>query len=216
MSLFPNKENSEREHKGGNRPDGFRIGLILGILLYFLFVSSQDPDFFRGIFTFDKPSVDQSEQSSADYSPEELCRVYHVVDGDTIVVISEGAPVRVRLIGVDTPEAVKPKTPPQPYGPEATNYTTNRISAFNDQVVLRRDGDPIDRYGRRLAMVYLGEDGTELLNEELIRHGLGKAELQYNYSDTMKLRFQKAENEAKADRLGIWSLPTINDGGTKK
>ena len=64
-------------------------------------------------------------------------------------------------------------------------------------------------------MVYLGQDGTELLNEELIRRGLGKAELQYNYSDAMKLRFQKAENEAKAEQLGIWSLPTVNKGDTK-
>ena len=215
MSLLRRNDDTEREHRGGNRPDGFLIGLLLGILLYFLFVSSQDPNFFRGFFSGNEQAFDQSEQSLADYKPEELCRVDHVVDGDTIVVVSGEAFVRVRLIGVDTPETVKPKTSPQPYGPEATNYTKNRISAFNNLVVLRRDGDPIDRYGRRLAMVYLGQDGTELLNEELIRHGLGKAELQYNYSDAMKLRFQKAENEAKAEQLGVWSLPTINKGDTK-
>ena len=215
MSLFHIKDDLQREHKGGNRPDGFLIGLLLGILLYFLFVSSQDPNFLQKIFISDTPTIDQNEISPSDYDPEELCRVDHVIDGDTIVVISEGETVRVRLIGVDTPETVKPKTPAQPYGPEATNYTTNRIAAFNNLVVLRRDGDPVDRYGRRLSMVYLGQDGTDLLNEELIRHGLGKAELQYNYSDTMKLRFQKAENEAKADRLGIWSLPVIENGSTK-
>lgn len=215
MGLFRNKENFDQEHKGGNRPDGFLIGLLIGILLYFMFVSSQDPNFFRRIFSTDRPFFDQSEQSSEDYNPEELCRVDRVVDGDTIIVISEGRSVRVRLIGVDTPETVKPKTPAQPYGPEATSYTKNRISAFNNQVFLRRDGDPIDRYGRRLALVYLGRDGTDLLNEELIRHGLGKAELQYNYSDSMKLRFQKAEDEAKSEQLGIWSLPTTNNGETK-
>ena len=51
MSLFRQNDNTEREHKGGNRPDGFLIGLLLGILLYFLFVSSQDPNFFRGFFS---------------------------------------------------------------------------------------------------------------------------------------------------------------------
>ena len=62
MSLFRQNDNTEREHKGGNRPDGFLIGLLLGILLYFLFVSSQDPNFFRGFFSgneqaFEKASV---------------------------------------------------------------------------------------------------------------------------------------------------------------
>lgn len=215
MELFHNKENYKREHKGGNRPDGFLIGLLIGVLLYFMFVSSRDPSFFQRIFSTDRPYFDQNEQSSPDYEPEEICRVDHVVDGDTIVVISKDKPVRVRLIGVDTPETVKPKTPAQPYGPEATNYTKNRISAFNNQVFLRRDGDPVDRYGRRLALVYLGHDGTDLLNEELIRHGLGRAELQYNYSDAMKLRFQNAENEARSEQLGIWSLPTNDNGETK-
>ena len=125
MSLFRRNDNTEREHKGGNRPDGFLIGLLLGILLYFLFVSSQDPNFFRGFFSGNEQAFDQSEQSPADYKPEELCRVDHVVDGDTIVVVSEGAYIRVRLIGVDTPETVKPKTSPQPYGPEA--QTIRRI-----------------------------------------------------------------------------------------
>jgi micrococcal nuclease len=78
-------------------------------------------------------------------------------------------------------------------------------------VVLRSDGDLVDRYGRRLSLVYLGRDGTDLLNEELIRRGLGGYEPQYNYSKSMKLRFQNAENEAKSERIGIWSLPESTD-----
>ncbi|MGI5831172.1 MAG: thermonuclease family protein [Thermoguttaceae bacterium] len=196
------------EQNPNAKPGGFLIGLVIGAVIYFLFIASSDPGIFRGN---SQPDVPKNEQSTANYKAEELCRVERVVDGDTIVVVSDGASVRVRLIGVDTPETAKPKTDPQPFGVEATAYTTNRIAAFNNMVVLRSDGDLVDRYGRRLSLVYLGRDGTDLLNEELIRRGLGVYEPQYNYSKSMKLRFQNAENEAKSERIGIWSLPESTD-----
>lgn len=45
--------------------------------------------------------------ASATSSP--LYPVVHVVDGDTIDVMDGGKKVRVRLIGIDTPETVDPK-----------------------------------------------------------------------------------------------------------
>jgi endonuclease YncB( thermonuclease family) len=47
-----------------------------------------------------------------------------------------------------------------------------------------------------------------MLNEELIRAGLATAETQYDYSSSMKTRFRRAEDEAKSNRRGIWSMPT--------
>src|SRR5690606_35178081 len=47
----------------------------------------------------------------------ELHRVRRAVDGDTLL-LENG--VRVRLIGVDTPETKHPDRPPQPYGAEAS------------------------------------------------------------------------------------------------
>ena len=46
--------------------------------------------------------------------------VTRVVDGDTIVVAGVGT---VRLIGVDTPETVDPRTPVQVFGKEASEFT---------------------------------------------------------------------------------------------
>ena len=46
--------------------------------------------------------------------------VTRVVDGDTIVVAGVGT---VRLIGVDTPETVDPRTPVQFFGKEASEFT---------------------------------------------------------------------------------------------
>ena len=44
-----------------------------------------------------------------------------------------------------------------------------------------------------------------LLNEELIREGFSRAQLQYPYSNAMKRRFRDAETDARDARRGLWS-----------
>ena len=134
--------------------------------------------------------------------PEGIYRVERVVDGDTLILANQTR-TRIRLIGADTPETVKPNTPVQPFGPEASRFTKNAIARNGNKVRITFDGTQIDRYGRTLAMVWLGDT---LLNEQLIREGLARAQLQYNYSREMKNRFRTAENHAKREKRGIWSL----------
>ena len=141
-----------------------------------------------------KPAVSSSEPKWGEV------RVERCVDGDTIVI--EGG-IRVRFIGADTPETVKPNWPVEPFGPEASEFTKKAIEAAGNRVRLEQDGDQTDRYGRQLAMVYV--DGV-LLNETLIREGLAVAQLQYRYSKEMKARFKAAEDDAKKAKRGIWSL----------
>jgi micrococcal nuclease len=126
-------------------------------------------------------------------------RVERVVDGDTLVLADLDE--HVRLIGADTPETVKPNWPVEPWGPEATAFTGQFLAG--GQVRLEFDGEPRDKYGRILAYVWVGD---RMLNEELIRAGLARAELQYHYSTAMKTRFRHAEAEARAARRGIWSI----------
>jgi micrococcal nuclease len=71
-------------------------------------------------------------------------------------------------------------------------------------VLLQFDFERYDRYGRTLAYVFRDDI---LLNEEIIRQGFSRAQLQYNYSARMKKRFQHAEEEARNAQRGIWSLP---------
>jgi len=73
--------------------------------------------------------------------------VVNVVDGDTIDVEIDGAPVRVRLIGVNTPEQGE-----QGYD-EATQYTTAQL--LGKTVYLELDKGTYDVYGRTLAYVWL-------------------------------------------------------------
>src|SRR5699024_12631239 len=59
----------------------------------------------------------------------EKVHVARVVDGDTLVANnSQHEQIKVRLIGVDTPETVKPNTPVQPYGKEASDFSKEHLT----------------------------------------------------------------------------------------
>jgi micrococcal nuclease len=141
---------------------------------------------------------------------EGIWQVVHVADGDTLdVVDNNGTKHRIRLIGADTPEVVKPNTPVQPFGQEASDFTKRMIAQSGNRVRVAFDGDQVDQYGRNLAMIYLQTPQGEIwLNELLIREGLAKALLQYRFSKGAKRQLQAAENEAKNARRKIWSTPS--------
>jgi micrococcal nuclease len=120
-----------------------------------------------------------------------------VVDGDTLLLANLA---RVRLIGVDAPETVDPNRPPEPFGREAAEFTRQAVEGR--VVRLEFDRERTDRYGRFLAYVYVGQS---LVNEELVRAGLGRAETRFRYRGDMKRRFLDAEEEARSDARGIWS-----------
>jgi len=141
---------------------------------------------------------------------EGIYPVVRVVDGDTIIIgdsTDKSQQYQIRFIGADTPEVVKPNTPVEPFGPEASEFTKQKIAEANNCVRIVFDGDQIDRYNRVLAMIYLPmPDGDVWLNELLIREGLARAQTQYRYSNGAKDAFRRAEAEAKAAKRNIWSL----------
>src|ERR1044071_8328926 len=98
----------------------------------------------------------------------DAARVVRVVDGDTVVVRTGGHDERVRYIGVDTPESVKPGTPVQCFAKAAS--AANRRLVDGRRVRLDYDAERRDRYGRLLAYVYRREDG-EFVNAALVRDG---------------------------------------------
>jgi micrococcal nuclease len=141
----------------------------------------------------------QHQLAPPDALSEGTYLVRRVVDGDTLLLANQA---RVRLIGADTPECVKPNSPVEPFGPEATDFANQFVAQAEGAVRLQFDRERIDRYGRFLAYVWADD---RMLNEELIRAGLATAETGFGYSSAMKRRFRRAEDEAKAGRRGIWS-----------
>lgn len=189
-----------RKHKRDSSIFNFAvIGIaLIALLLYSIFSDLSDRS---------SPAEKRSGYHTSDNFPEmEKCTVKRCIDGDTLVVHSSLGEERVRLIGSNTPETVKKDTPVESFGPEATEYTSHRIRKAGGIVYLKADGDRRDKYGRRLALVYLDPECKYLLNEELIRMGLARADLQYNFSRPIKLRFYQAQKSASEEKMGIWSL----------
>jgi micrococcal nuclease len=128
-------------------------------------------------------------------------RVVRVVDGDTIVVSVDGREDRVRYIGVDTPESVKPGTPVQCFAKRAS--AENKRLVAGREVRLVADAEARDRYGRRLAYVYRAGDGL-LVNLALVRGG-------YARPLTIAPNVARADEIAAAARAarsagrGLWS-----------
>lgn len=148
---------------------------------------------------FEAPTPDPNWQTDDEFQGKTY-RVLRVIDGDTLLLEHERT--RARLQGIDTPETVKDNTPVEDWGPEATQYTKRFIQAADGKVRIEIDGESTDRFGRKLVFVWHGD---RLLNEELVRQGLAKAKLGYDYGEAKKQRLRRAENDAQAARRGIWS-----------
>lgn len=120
-------------------------------------------------------------------------RVTRVIDGDTIVVNGHET---VRLMGVDTPETVKPFTPVQCGGPEASRFV-KRLT--HKSVTLTRI--KADYYGRTLAYVsYNGKD----LGLSLLKRGLAK---EYTFKGQWYAKhdaYKQAETHAVVTSRGVW------------
>ncbi len=124
--------------------------------------------------------------------------VTRVTDGDTIVV---GGSIRVRLIGMDTPETQDPRTAVQCFGPEASRRTGELLPA-GTPVRLVYDVDRTDRYGRTLAYVYRLSDGL-FVNLALVRDGFATVAT-YPPNVAHVEDFRSAEREAREAGRGLW------------
>lgn len=143
-------------------------------------------------------SQQDSPSSSAQLSPR-TAKVLRAVDGDTILVRdSDGRVERVRYIGVDTPESVKPNTPVQCYGHEASDF--NRALVQGKTVRLVPDREAEDKYGRSLAFVYVGDT---FVNAELLKNGYARTiEIAPNTSKAEY--FAGLERVAIRTKKGLW------------
>ncbi len=127
-------------------------------------------------------------------------QVVRVIDGDTIQVCCVfGDRVKVRYIGVDTPETHHPMRGVEPYGMEAAE--ANRKLVDGKTVRLEFDVEQRDRYGRLLAYVYL-EDGT-FVNAWMVENGYAMV---MTIPPNVKHQdlFLKLQREAREARRELW------------
>jgi micrococcal nuclease len=133
--------------------------------------------------------------------------VVKVVDGDTVDVQLNGQTVRLRLIGLNTPETVDPRRPVECFGKEASAHAKQLL---NGQTVYL-ENDPSqqerDQYGRLLRYVWL-TDGR-LFNLQMIAEGYA---YEYTYDLPYKYQsaFKSAQKNASSNNLGLWSPQTCS------
>jgi micrococcal nuclease len=128
-----------------------------------------------------------------------IYQVERTVDGDTLL-LSGGQ--RVRLQGVNCPEIAHEEKPAERLSAEATTFTQRFVRDAGGQLRVEVDGEAADHYGRWLAFVWR-ED--RMLNQELVRAGLARAMLRYDYSQEKKNLLRAAQLEAQRAGRGLWS-----------
>ena len=119
-------------------------------------------------------------------------KVVGITDGDTITVLVNRAPVKVRLYGIDCPESH------QAYGTQAKKATS--ALAFGKVVFV--EAIDRDRYGRTVGVVTL--PGKVNLNQELVKQGMAWWYRQYAPSSR---DLPKLEDQARKAKIGLWSQP---------
>ena len=130
-------------------------------------------------------------------TPAAYRSVCYVYDGDTILLDGGDS---VRYIGIDTPEI--------DHKGGKNEFMAQAARAFNKKLVkgsrvqIEYDQERKDRYGRRLAYVFL-ENG-DMVNAILVRKGLANVMLK-SPNVKYKAMLLDCQREAMKERLGIWS-----------
>ena len=161
------------------------------------------------------PAAARGEPCAMPHKPSGLAAasVVRVVDGDTLVVrLADGRSTRVRMIGIDTPE-LRPSdkltrdaqrsgqdaAAIQALGAKAAAFTKKHLTGR--RVEMERDATALDRYGRALAYVWVGD---ELYNLVIVREGFaGLLTIPPNvkYAGTLAA----CHRAAREGRRGLWA-----------
>lgn len=119
------------------------------------------------------------------------CKVVGIADGDTLTCLTAAkTQVKVRLGEIDAPENK------QPFGTAAKKVLSDAV--FGKQVLIK--GGSTDRYGRTIGIVYHQNKNINLI---LVQKGMAWAYVEYSKDPA----YLKAQKQAEAKRIGLWSEP---------
>lgn len=135
--------------------------------------------------------------------------VHKVVDGDTVQLTyaddDRNHYYVTRIVGINAPESVKPNSPVECYGPEASKRL-KELLPVGAVVYAEQDVTDKDQYGRRLRHLWILDADTNeafLVSEILVRGGYADAR-QYRPDDLFDSELSDAEKDAQHDKVGLW------------
>ena len=129
------------------------------------------------------------------------------VDGDTAKFKMNGEQITVRFLGINTKETVDPEIGEEAWGKEASDFTKEKLeNATKIELEFDSSTDEKDKYNRYLAWIWVDD---KLLQNSLVESGLAENYMlknNYKYAGIL----QESEENAKNNKLGIWSDETNN------
>ncbi len=135
--------------------------------------------------------------------------VSRAVDGDTLeATLDDGTVVKIRMLGVNTPESVDPRRPVECFGKEASKHMAELVAGKRVLLAADPQADEVDKYGRLLRNVFL-EDGTDV-NAAIVRDGYAHAYLDFPLNKQRKIELARLQDEAEAAKRGLWNPEACN------
>ncbi|HIB9725966.1 TPA: thermonuclease family protein [Escherichia coli] len=118
-------------------------------------------------------------------------KVIRVLDGDTIEVLQDKKPIRVRLANIDAPEKK------QAFG----RWSTNQLKALLAGQSVTVSYTQTDRYGRIIGRVFT-MNGTEA-SRFMVQSGAAWVYERYNVDESLPA----LQREAQEQKRGLWADP---------
>ena len=158
--------------------------------------------------SYEPPISETTQTVVAEKTNLEKVKFIRVVDGDTVIVRKEdGNNVRVRLIGIDTPDNSKNTVS----GKAASAFLKSKMEAGKDYF-LEYDVEREDKYGRTLAYLW-DTDHTQSDKEYIVSHMVNAMLINEGYATTMQIDpnveyskvFDEIKDDAKENKKELWT-----------
>lgn len=154
-----------------------RIGKIITILCFLLIPSS-------------------FAQKTQEYNLKNqtfTAKVIRILDGDTMEILYDSKPIKIRLAHIDCPE----KRGSQPFGNNAKIALSNLC--FAQKVTVQAQN--YDRNKRLIAIII--NQKKKNVNQEMVKLGMAWHFKKYSKDAT----YTKLEDEARKKKIGLWKDP---------
>lgn len=186
----------------GNGSAAAGLAALAVIALVYLGGNSNSSDDAAGSAEKTRSSSSTARATTSGLRSRETVTVVEELDGDTLLVRRPGTSktVRVRLIGIDSPEISHDGKPAQ-CGADAARHRLRSLRGEQVDLIPDPSQDRTDRYGRLLA--YVQHSKTDVGAGQLA----AGAAREYTYQNRAYQRqdqYRSAQKQAERDQSGLW------------
>lgn len=139
---------------------------------------------------FVSASFAQQVQTTNPKNKTFTAKVTRIIDGDTMEVLYQNKPIKIRLAHIDCPE----KRGKQPFGTQAKIALSNLCFAQDVSV----QGQNYDRNKRLIAVIV--NQKKQNVNQEMVKQGMAWHFKKYSKD----VSYTKLEIEARKNKIGLW------------